>query len=152
MCTLINCISAHSVKCNLLVTVHTINNRYLFRAMFVLSITGSFSGANLTIQVLHSTLVVSLFKKSEETGEPLSRELHLQCDNCSRENKNRWAEWQREGTSLLAAYNNFLPLAEKTVLIFECGSVYGSDPNRDGVARNSRVRDPVRHAFVLPFS
>ncbi|CAM9506744.1 unnamed protein product, partial [Ascophyllum nodosum] len=46
------------------------------------------TGANLTIQVLHSTLV-SLFKKSEETGEPLPRELHLQCDNCSRENKNR---------------------------------------------------------------
>ena len=80
--------------------------------MFVFSITGSFSGANLTIQVLHSTLV-SLFKKSKETGEPLPRELHLQCYNFSRENKNRWAEWQGEVTSLLAAYNNFLPLAEK---------------------------------------
>ena len=129
------------------VTVHT--NGYSF--LFVFSITGSFSRANLTIQVLHSTLV-SLFKKSEETGEPLPRELHLQCDNCSRENKNRWAEWQREGTSLLAAYNNFLPLAEKTIFIFECGSVCGSDPNRDGVTRYSRVRDPVRHAFVVPLS
>ena len=37
-------------------------------------------------------------------------------------------------------------------LLFECGSVYGSDPNRDGVTRNSKVRDPVRHAFVFPFS
>ncbi|CAM9194458.1 unnamed protein product [Ascophyllum nodosum] len=46
------------------------------------------TGASLTIQVLHSTLVF-LFKKSEEIGKPLPRELHLRCDNCSRENKTR---------------------------------------------------------------
>eukprot|EP00752_Nemacystus_decipiens_P017096 g15312.t1 len=47
------------------------------------------SGSNLTIQVLHSTLV-ELMKTSEATGTPLPRKLHLQLDNCSRENKNRF--------------------------------------------------------------
>lgn len=47
-----------------------------------------FQGSNLTIQVLHSTLV-ELMKTAETTGTPLPRKLHLQLDNCSRENKNR---------------------------------------------------------------
>ncbi|CAN0386362.1 unnamed protein product [Pylaiella littoralis] len=45
------------------------------------------TGANLTIQVVHSTLVQLI--KSLGEGKALPRRLWLQMDNCSRENKNR---------------------------------------------------------------
>lgn len=45
-------------------------------------------GSNLTIQVLHSTLE-ELAKTAEANGKSLPRKLHLQLDNCSRENKNK---------------------------------------------------------------
>ena len=41
-------------------------------------------GSNLTIEVLHRTLI-----SLRETSSDLPRQLHLQMDNCSRENKNK---------------------------------------------------------------
>lgn len=43
-------------------------------------------GSNLTIEVLHNTLVKP---NSMQDDKPLPRTLHPQVDNCSRENKNR---------------------------------------------------------------
>ncbi|CAM9584489.1 unnamed protein product [Ectocarpus fasciculatus] len=46
------------------------------------------SGANLTIEVLHKTLVKLV--STLQPGQQLPRRLWLQMDNCSRENKNRF--------------------------------------------------------------
>ncbi|CAN0480674.1 unnamed protein product, partial [Scytosiphon promiscuus] len=43
--------------------------------------------SNLTIEVLHQTIMKLVELQAE--GVPLPRLLHLQMDNCSRENKNR---------------------------------------------------------------
>ena len=45
------------------------------------------TGSNLTVEVIHSTLVALIAQQAE--GVALPRTVHFQMDNCSRENENR---------------------------------------------------------------